>query len=181
MIADKDAEIAALKAENIQLRIELGDAKRKVERLVDMLCALWGDDPAMNEFFQEFKDDTKADQSMAGELARLSSNLLNTITELREDITARNIADMRRKIAEKEQHVAELRREVDERRMADWRHRVLAWAESEDRNLAEVPQVPAGLFPWADLTDEEWQEWQARKDLIAQAMKMSQEYEKGES
>jgi len=77
------------------------------------------------------------------------------------------IAELRRKIAEKEQRIAELRREVAERRLAEWRRQVLAWAESPDRDLAEMPQAPAGLFPLAELTDAERQ---AREDLISEAL-----------
>lgn len=44
MSESKDAQIAALRAENTQLRDELGDARRKMERLAAMLQSLWGSD-----------------------------------------------------------------------------------------------------------------------------------------
>lgn len=71
-------------------------------------------------------------------------------TKQQEQITA-----LRRAIAEKNRRIAELRQQVAENRYTEWRQQLMAWAETPDADIAEMPAPPDGLSPLAEMTDEE--------------------------
>jgi len=83
------------------------------------------------------------------------------------------IAELRRKIAERQQRIAELDRKLAGYRYAEWREKLMAWAEDPNANLAEMPPFPKGLHPIAELTDEERA---AREKLIDEALEAAKKY-----